>query len=250
MNITIKEENDFWDNVEKTESCWIWTGYKSVVYNRIKNKKWCYGRFRINGKFYRAHRISYVLAYGEIQGNMFICHKCDNPSCVRPDHLFMGTPKDNFNDMLSKNRQGFVFRKGENLGESHHNSKLKSGEVWLTKKLLFYNVGPMTQIAQMFRTTKHTIFRIKKGHQWTHVDFIPSIFDRKTTGQFIQIKPFPEKTFEEKATKAKLKAEEVILIRNICDNTKLSNGKIAKMFRLKTDVTIWQIRHRKTWQHI
>lgn len=97
MKHSLSEEEKFWHKVEKTAKCWIWTGYK--------NKKG-YGTFyKITEKqTVRAHRFSYELHKGKFNKKLLICHKCDNPSCVNPEHLFLGTAKDNTNDCIKKGR--------------------------------------------------------------------------------------------------------------------------------------------------
>lgn len=88
----MKVEN-FWSKVEKIpfHSCWEW----------IAAQKDGYGRFGSSGY---AHRYSYELHKGKIPQGLFVCHHCDNPSCVNPDHLFLGTNEDNVRDMFQKNR--------------------------------------------------------------------------------------------------------------------------------------------------
>lgn len=74
-----------------------------IVFTGLKSPKG-YGKIRFQGKHYRAHRLSYILENGEINSNVLVCHKCDNPPCVNPDHLFIGTAKDNAIDRKNKGR--------------------------------------------------------------------------------------------------------------------------------------------------
>jgi len=76
-------------------SCWTWIGNKN---------KQGYGYFGLNGKTWKAHRLVWVFAFGKIPGGIFVLHKCDNPMCVNPSHLFLGTHKDNMDDMVAKGR--------------------------------------------------------------------------------------------------------------------------------------------------
>ncbi len=88
----------FWRKVKKSDGCWIWMA--------SRNKPSGYGQVGYQGKHTSAHRLSYYLSYGDIPSGMCVCHKCDNPFCVRPDHLFLGSPTDNMRDSSVKNRKG------------------------------------------------------------------------------------------------------------------------------------------------
>jgi len=96
-------------NMSKRGECWIWAGSKT---------RDGYGVLTIGRKQYRAHRISYMLFKGHIPEELLICHTCDTPLCVNPDHLVAWTPKQNTQDMISKDRRVSV------SGADHHATKV------------------------------------------------------------------------------------------------------------------------------
>lgn len=93
----------FLEKVEVTDSCWLWKNSK---------KNWTYGVFSNGDKMVTAHRFSWEHSNGEVKNGLFVLHKCDNPPCVNPDHLFLGTHQDNMKDMMEKGRHRSVTRKG------------------------------------------------------------------------------------------------------------------------------------------
>ena len=86
----------FFDKVNKTDSCWLWTAGT--------RGKTGYGAFRLNDKVVDAHRVSYELHNGVIPEGVYVCHTCDNRLCVNPNHIFLGSPKDNWKDGFDKGR--------------------------------------------------------------------------------------------------------------------------------------------------
>lgn len=100
-------EKRFWAKVAKTDDCWEWTGAK---------KRDGYGKISLPGvgKTMLAHRYSAMLHFGMFDTRLFLCHHCDNPGCVRPDHLFLGDAVSNMRDMVGKRRHGgFDTRPGQ-----------------------------------------------------------------------------------------------------------------------------------------
>ena len=153
---TNKVSARFWSKVNKNESCWYWIG--------SKNQKG-YGQIRINKICYMAHRVIFEIAKGPIEKGNLVCHHCDNPSCVNPDHLFQGTAKDNTADMYAKNRQ-YIPQYTE-VGENHCCSKLTNKEVLLIRKS--YPGKTMQQLSDEFSLSIGYIHRIIHRKAWKHI---------------------------------------------------------------------------------
>jgi hypothetical protein len=138
----------FWDKVIIRESsdCWEWSAGVD------KNG---YGQFQLNGFNLRANRISYAIKNGDPK-ELCVCHSCDNPSCVNPGHLWIGTMQDDMDDCVDKGRQA----KGEDQGSS----KLTEEQV---QKIIASNELHRI-LARRYGVTRVTISRIKTGKSWRH----------------------------------------------------------------------------------
>lgn len=134
MNISDQARIERLSIPEPNSGCWLWLG--SIKANG-------YGNMGFNGSFTQAHRVSFTAYHGPIMSGNVICHRCDNPSCVNPDHLWQGTPSDNTRDSMAKGR----FKKFHRTISSNNssgvigigwNARMKKWKVWFRKEHLGY----------------------------------------------------------------------------------------------------------------
>lgn len=129
-----------------------------------------YGRINVNGKRVGAHRFAYETAIGPIPEGLCVCHRCDNPSCVRPEHLFAGTDKDNAQDRQQKGRSGFQrYPEIVKCGESHHAAKLTEKRVKLMREIREELGLTYEQLGVLFGVNTSTAHQACIGLWWKHV---------------------------------------------------------------------------------
>lgn len=144
-------EQRFWSKVRKDEQtgCWLWT---AALFSNG------YGSFVADGRQGRAHRYSYRLHRGPIPAGMLVCHTCDNPRCVNPAHLFVGTPKDNAQDRNAKGRTASK--------ERHGYSKLTARQVYEIRILHEDGYLRFSDLARFYGVTDKQIANVVNRRSW------------------------------------------------------------------------------------
>ena len=152
----------FWSKVDirGMDECWNW-----LRSSRHNGDGYEYGAFRVrDGLVEDAHRMSFILSYDvSIPSGYQVCHACDNARCCNPNHLFLGSPKDNAQDMVSKDRQ--CNRRGERntVAKISDNEARKIYDLYQTKKYL------QKDLANMFNVSRSCVGRIVLKKGWTHI---------------------------------------------------------------------------------
>ncbi len=147
----------FWSKTSRIGECLIFTGYKDQA---------GYGIFRFNGKLEKAHRVAYQLMGSKISPGLHVCHKCDNPSCVQPTHLFIGTHMDNMRDMV---------RKGRNVspdikGVDRYNALLTPEAVKEIREAFKRPYrGLQKDLVEKYNVSRATIYKVVHRKTWNHI---------------------------------------------------------------------------------
>lgn len=153
---------DVFKHVSITESgCWEWTGRRG---------RGGYGRYEIKDRLYVAHRVAWAVRNGPIPPGLFVCHRCDNPPCVNPDHLFLGTPADNIQDAYRKGRIKPLHCPPERKarGSRIAGSKLSERDV-LAIRARRRAGASLRELGREFGVCDATISVVSRGLVWRHI---------------------------------------------------------------------------------
>jgi len=131
----------FWEKVHKTKHCWLW----------VAGNKQGYGVFLDSKRFWGAHRYAWTILVGDIPKNKIVCHKCDAPACVNPEHLFLGTYQDNAQDCLKKGR-------ASRPPDNSEKQRFKFSE----EVIKLFGTMPDYKIAEIAKTNKSTVAKRRR----------------------------------------------------------------------------------------
>lgn len=147
-----EEPKKFWGKVDVGHpvDCWEWLATKN---------NYGYGKFHLSGKTWLAHRAAWILIFGPIPKGFCVLHRCDNPPCCNPSHLFLGTRGDNIRDAARKGRMA--------SGEEHYQSKLTEEEVLEIHKLYDTSEWTLAGLAEEYGVSTGTIGRVLSGKTWS-----------------------------------------------------------------------------------
>lgn len=157
-------EERFWEKVDigLDDECWNW---------RAKLTWTGYGSFRLGNIHIAAHRMSWILHFGEIPRGLFVCHHCDNRKCVNPKHLFVGTNGDNMQDMWDKQRHPTdnMGRPSATMrGEQNIKAIITADDVRIIRRMNDYGVSHL-ELSALFGVKKPAIWKIVHRINWSHI---------------------------------------------------------------------------------
>jgi len=164
----IPVETRFWKKVIITPGCWMWKGAKEKGYGIIRNQ------FPLKSNT-SAHRLSYEIHKGLIPEGLFVCHKCDNPECSNPDHLFVGTHQENMEDMKIKGRANdgkntpYYTNPESTRGSKNPLAKLNESQVLEIRRRYIPRVLTMDQLAEEYGVSRGAILSVVHRKNWAHL---------------------------------------------------------------------------------
>jgi len=231
---------DLFSYTERDErGCWNWTR---------RSKQNGYGVAYLGKERWLAHRAAYTLVKGAIPEGMSVCHSCDNPACINPDHLWLGTHKENMHDAIKKGRSS---KPPVHVGEDHWRHKypemvergednpnaIKTDEEVIALRRDYVAGTPLSDLYVRYQVTKATIHDYTSGRSWKHllgIDGSPTLEELK------------QECARRRRNNSRLTQEDIPIIRK-----RLAAGEFCTVVAQDYGVskmTIWDIKHHRTWR--
>lgn len=156
---SFSDEDRFWNGVNKKseDECWEWR--QSTIGNPYGVIKYC-------KKDYSPSRVSWIIHFGAIPDGLYVCHKCDNPPCCNPKHLFLGTHQDNVDDREQKGRNKLPYSKGED----HGMHKLTEQEVIQIRKDYVFRKSSYRKLSKVYKVSWEEIRKVIKRQTWSWLE--------------------------------------------------------------------------------
>lgn len=224
------QQSRFWSSADLTANknlCWEWK----------RKREGRYATFYLKGREYKAPRVAYSIFYGKDPSDLLICHKCDNPNCINPNHLFLGTEKDNSDDKIAKGREVFV------KGESHPMSKLSDEDVVRIKYLCSHGASS-TVVGKEYGIGMTQVRRIVNGDSWKHLHDKASV----STDSIDRYKTKGDWAVGSRHGHSRM-TEGIVLAMRADHKNGLSVGDIAKKYNIHQSGAS-RIINRDRWKHI
>lgn len=237
-NLSAQDISRLWSHISiaNSDDCWLW---------QLRTDKDGYGKFSIQQSTFRAHRIVFYVYYQIDPLDKLVCHTCDNPTCCNPNHLFIGTERDNTLDARNKGRLNTASgekhgtkTRPDRVARGEKHSNLTEQQVKDIRSLYTNERWTQQQIANKFGVQREVITSIIRGRTWKHISDVPNISDPKRRGKS-----------GEQNQNAKFTETDIRAIRQKYASGHYTFSSLGRLYGVSYN-TIQNIIRKKTWKDV